>query len=154
MRNERGVTLITVVIMVVIISVISMVSIISSKSLLKESKEEVLKQNRFAVETVVSKYAAKAATSGALTPANEKFPGIQNPSFDYIEKDASGDILVNEKRSVGAEWYFLSKEVLEEIGIEYANENYLVNYKENIVIPIANNINIFELIGSSGEKLN
>lgn len=136
MKNQTGVTMITIVIMVIIISVISSISILSAKGIFKESKEEVLKKDRFLVETAVSKYSAKAATSGVFTPANIEFPGIQNPSFN------SGDTKIN----IGKDWYLLLKTDLENIGVEYVNENYLVNYKKNVVIPLSDEDNVFELI--------
>lgn len=136
MKNQSGVTMITVVIMVIIISIISSISILSARGILKESKEEVLKKDRFLVETVVTKYSAKAATSGVFNPANIEFPGIQNPTFN------SGDA----KSNVGEDWYLLLKDDLENIGVEYVNENYLVNYKKNVVIPLSEEDNVFELI--------
>ena len=145
MKSESGMTLITVVIMVIIVGVISAVSVITSRTIFSESKEEVLKQNRFAVESVVSKYSAKAATSGVLTPANEKLPGIQNPSFEYKCVNGSGDE-ESENRNIGEDWYLLLREDLESIGISYAEENYLVNYKKNIVIPLSETENIFSLV--------
>ena len=140
MRKENGVTLITVVIMIIIISIISTASIIASRTIFDESKESVLEKNKFLVETAVAKYAAKAATSGVLTPANQDFPGENDPVFDYV----SGDTVV--KKNVGNDWYLLVEDSLEEMGITYAEENYLVNYKENVVIPLSTADDIFSVI--------
>ena len=146
MRKESGVTLITVVIMIIIISIIATASIVASRKIFDESKENVVEKNRFLVESAVSKYSAKAATGGVFSPANEEFPGIQNPTFDYVSGvDASGDNII-EKKGVGKDWYLLLEDSLKEMGITYAEESYLVNYKENIVIPLIDEDDVFELI--------
>ena len=145
MKKESGVTLITVIIMVIIISIIAAASIISSRTIFDESKESVKQKNRFLVETAVSKYSAKAATSGMLTPANEEFPGVNNPIFEKVSLNASGEE-VREKKNVGKDWYLLLEESLEEMGISYADENYLVNYKLNVVIQLSEVDDIFSLI--------
>lgn len=146
MKTERGITLITVIIMVVVISVIAATTIVSSRNIISESKENALEQSRFMVKTAVSQYSAKVATSGVLTPANEKLPGVQNPSFDYdAGVDASGDKII-EKRSIGSDWYLLLEDGLKEMGVTYAEENYLVNYRKNIVIPFYESDDIFELV--------
>lgn len=146
MRKQNGVTLVTVIIMVIIISIIATTSIIASKSIFDESKESVLEKNRVLVETAVSKYAAKAGTAGVLAPANEKFPGVQNPSFEYTSIDEETGLEIKENKNVGADWYLLLESSLEEMGITYAEENYLVNYKKNIVIPLSESNDIFALI--------
>ena len=51
-NKENGITMVTVIVMVVVITIISVMSIISSKTIFKESKEEALKQNKFAVENL------------------------------------------------------------------------------------------------------
>ena len=140
MKKENGVTLIVVVIMIIVISIVSTASIIASKKIFDESKENVLEKNRFLVESAVSKYAAKAATSGVFTPANQNFPGEKNPMFDY----KSGDDTIS--KNVGSDWYLLIESDLEEMGISYAEENYLENYKKNIVIPLSESDDIFALI--------
>ena len=146
MKNQSGVTLVTVIIMVIIISVIAATSIITSKTIFNESKESVLEKNRVLVETAVSKYAAKAATGGVLAPANEKFPGVQNPSFEYVGIDEDTGMEIRENRNVGNDWYLLLEDSLEDMGITYADENYLVNYKKNIVVPLSESNDIFALV--------
>ena len=145
MKNQKGVTLVTVVIMIIVISIIATASIVASKQIFGESKESVLEKNKFLVETAVAKYAAKASTSGVLSPANEELPGIQNPIFRFTGEDNEGNI-IDEDRKVGEDWYLLLEEDLEKMGITYADQNYLVNYKENIVIPLAETDNVFGLI--------
>lgn len=145
MKNQKGVTLVTVVIMIIVISIIATASIVASKQIFGESKESVLEKNKYLVETAVAKYAAKASTSGVFSPANEEFPGIQNPIFRFTGEDNAGN-KIDEDRKVGEDWYLLLEEDLEKIGIKYADQNYLVNYKENIVIPLAETDNVFGLI--------
>lgn len=144
-NKENGITMVTVIVMVVVITIISVMSIISSKTIFKESKEEALKQNKFAVETAVSKYAAKAATSGVLTPANVPLPGLQNPEFEKLSGD-SEENYEKIKVGVGKDWYLLRKDELESIGVTYIDENYLVNYKKNIVIPLSTSEDVFSLV--------
>ena len=149
MKNQKGVTLITVVIMIIIISIISVASIVASKQIFGESKESVLEKNKFLVESAVAKYAAKAATSGVLSPANEEFPGVQNPIFKYDGIEYSGDgveVAVSGEKKAGEDWYLLLEDDLEKMGITYADQNYLVNYKRNIVIPLAETDNVWGLI--------
>ena len=145
MKKQNGVTLITVIIMVIIIGIISTLSIVTSKVIFEESKEEVVKKNRFLVETAVSKYAAKVATSGVLSPANDELPGIKNPTFESGDVDASGNA-INVSRNVGEDWYLLLRADLEAMGVTYVEENYLVNYKRNVVIPLSETDEIFELV--------
>lgn len=141
MNKERGVTLITVVIMIVVISIIATASIVASRTIFDESKESVLKKNRTLVESAVSRYSAKASTSGLFTPANQEFPGEKNPSFEFV----SGDGSIAQK-GVGEDWYLLLEKHLESIGISYVKENYLVNYKLNVVIPLSEAGDVFELV--------
>ena len=152
MNKQKGITLITVIIMVIIIGVIASISMVSSRIILDESKEEVLTKNRFLVEAAVSKYSAKAATSGTLSPANYELPGVKNPTFEYIGVDDTG-AEIREQRNVGENWYLLLSEHLESMGITYVEENYLVNYKKNIVIPLSGTESIFKLV-EYYEKLN
>lgn len=145
MKKENGVTLVTVIVMVIVIGIIAVTSVLSSKAVLDESKEEAKKQNQSAVETAVSRYAAQVATSGVLSPANIILPGIRNPMLEYIYINEEG-VEVKENKNVGDDWYLLLKDSLEEIGVTYAEENYLVNYKKNIVIPLSSTDNIFDII--------
>lgn len=145
MKEEAGITMVTVIVMVVVITIISVMSIISSKTIFKESKEEALKQNKFAVETAISKYSAKAATSGVLAPANEPLPGLQNPEFEKISGDSEENYEMI-KVGIGKDWYLLRKDELESIGVTYVDENYLVNYKKNIVIPLSTSEDVFSVV--------
>ena len=145
MKRENGVTLVTVIVMVIIIGIIALTSVLSGTHILDEAKEEAKLQNKAAVETAVARYSAQSATSGVLTPANVNFPGIKNPILEHIYEDAMGNEIV-ENENVGEDWYLLLEDSLEEIGVTYADENYLVNYKENIVIPLSSTDNVFEII--------
>jgi len=142
MKKESGMTLITVVMMIIVIAVIASISIISSRDVLTEAKEEAKLQNKVAVESVVSKYAAKIQTSGYLTPAMQEMPGIHNPTLKHNVLNAEG-VLESKDENVGNDWYLLLQEHLEEMGITYAKQNYLVNYRKNIVIPITENDDVF-----------
>ncbi len=145
MKRENGVTLVNVIVMIIIISVIAVTSVLASKKIFGESKEEVKKQNQSAVQTVVSRYSAQVATSGTLSPANITLPGTKNPLLDNKYIDATGTE-VNEKKNIGEDWYLLSKDDLEKIGVTYIEETYIVNYKKNVVIPLSSSENIFDLV--------
>ena len=145
MKKENGVTLVTVIVMIIVIGIIAVTSVLSSRDVLDESKEEAKKQNQAAVETAISRYVAQVATSGVLSPANIILPGIKNPMLEHVYINDEG-VEVKENKSVGDDWYLLLKDSLEEIGVTYVEENYLVNYKKNIVIPLSSTDNIFDII--------
>ena len=145
MKKEKGVTLVTVIVRIIVIGIIAVTSVLSSRDVLDESKEEAKKQNQAAVETAISRYVAQVATSGVLSPANIILPGIKNPMLEHVYINDEG-VEVKENKSVGDDWYLLLKDSLEEIGVTYVEENYLVNYKKNIVIPLSSTDNIFDII--------
>lgn len=145
MRKEDGVTLVTVIVMIIVISIIAVTSVLSSRAIMDEAKDEAKIQNLAAVETAVSKYSAQVATSGVLSPANITLPGIKDPILEHVYIDAGG-FEVRENKNVGEDWYLLLEDSLEQIGVTYAEENYLVNYKKNIVIPLSSTDNVFDLV--------
>ncbi len=149
MKNNKGITLVTVIIMIIVMGIIASISVITSRDVLKKSKEQAKLQSKSAVEAAVSKYSARMATSGFLSPANQDFPGINNPSFKHTYEDGEGNI-VEEEKHIGEDWYLLLEEHLEEIGVTYAKENYLVNYKDNVVIPLSNVGNVFNELAVHG----
>lgn len=145
MKKENGVTLVTVIIMVIVISIISTTSILTTRKILEDSKEEKKKQNLSTVETAVSRYAAQVATSGVFSPANIALPGTKDPILEHIYTNEEG-VQIKENKNVGEDWYLLLEDDLEEIGVTYAEENYLVNYKRNVVIPLSSSDDVFDLV--------
>ncbi len=136
MKSERGITLVTMVIMIVIMAIIATVSIVGGVSVIREAKDNVNKTNLAEVQNAVNKEAAKASTSGVLTPANVKHPGQRN--YELKSTIYSGDGTVAEiTKKIGEDWYYLDEAALSELGVEYANEDYVVNYKLNAVIPVS-----------------
>ncbi len=145
MKNQNGVTLVTMIVMVIVIAIIASVSIMGGVSVLREAKGNVAEENLATVKAVVSREAAKASTGGVLTPANATFYGIENARLEGIRYDVTGNpeqVIQN----IGDDWYLLDEDALEEMGVEYANEEYVVNYKLNVVIPLSSVENIHEQI--------
>ena len=117
MKEEKGITLITVIIMIIVIAIIASLSIITTRDILRKAKENAEEENITAVRTAVQKYSARAIGSGYLSPANQTFPGIQNPSFTHRYYDSSG-VLHVETEGVGMDWYLLLEDDLEEMTLE------------------------------------
>lgn len=136
MKSERGVTLVTIVIMIIIMAIIATVSIVGGVSVLREAKNNVSETNLSEVQNAVNKEAAKASTSGVLTPANVKHPGQRNYEIASTIYNEDGTISTVSKK-IGEDWYYLDEAALSELGVEYANEDYIVNYKLNAVIPVS-----------------
>ena len=122
-KSEDGITLVTIVIMIVIITIIASVSIINGVSSVEKAKEQVKENNLSAVKAAVSREAARAGTAGTLTPNNAIFPGRENATI--------------EGKTIGNGWYLLDEDSLNEMGIEYVDETYVVNYKLNAVIALS-----------------
>lgn len=131
-NNEKGITLITMIVMIVIMAIIATVSIVGGVQVVREAKGQVKEDNLASVKNLVNRESAKANTSGVLTPANATF---------YGTKDA-----LLEGETIGEEWYYLDEIALKEMGIEYANETYVVNYKLNVVIPLSEEANLHDKI--------
>lgn len=144
-KNENGVTLVTVIIMIVVMSIIAYVSIVGGVKVLREAKAQVRESNLADVKAVVNREAAKAATAGVFTPANAKLYGIKNAEIEgmrYSEEGVQEAVI----KTIGEDWYLLDSEALNEMGIEYIDENYVVNYKLNVVIPLSSTENIHDEI--------
>lgn len=151
MKNERGVTLVTIIVMIVIMAIIATVSIVGGVSVVKNAKDNVNKTNLADVQNAVSKEAAKVSTAGVLTPANVKHPGQRNYelSSKMYNEDGTTSTLT---KAIGEDWYYLDEVALKELGIEYANEEYVVNYKLNVVIPVSTTENIHSEIENYNKK--
>ncbi len=141
MKNERGVTLVTVIIMIVVITIIASVSIIQGVSVVKNANNQVNESNLADVKAVVARESAKFNTAGILTPANVTYYGEENATLTGIKYDDAGN-KSNETKEIGEEWYYLDENALKEMGIEYANETYVVNYRKNVVIPVSTTENL------------
>ncbi len=132
MKSQNGITLVTMVVMIVVMAIIATVSITGGVEVVRESKEQVKEDNLASVKNLVNREAAKVATSGVFTPANANLYGIKNAEL-------AG-------QPIGEEWYFLDESALNEMGIEFIDETYVVNYKLNVVIPMSEEENIHSKI--------
>lgn len=122
MKNNSGVTLVTMVLMIIIMVIIASVSIIGGREIIQNSKESKITESLTAVKSAVNNISIKLSTAGTLTPANIKLygePAVETLSGDSVEL---------------ANWYILDESDLKELGIEYADKKYLVNYAENKVM--------------------
>lgn len=122
-KNENGMTLMTIVIMIVIIAIIAGISILNGISSINKAKQQVWEANLASVQAAVARESAREVTSGVLTPANIIHPGKENAVINGTP--------------IGNGWYLLDEASLMEMGIEYANEAYVVNYNYNIVIALS-----------------
>lgn len=125
MINNKGVTLVNMIIIIIVLIIISGVSIIGGREILQSSKESKLEENLAAVKTVVNQVSIKQGTAGVFTPGNAKVYG--KPATSVL----SGDVTSLKN------WYILDSDALEEMGVEYIDEDYLVNYKENKVYAMS-----------------
>ena len=132
MRSQRGVTLVTMIVMIVIMAIIATISISGGVEVVRNSKNQVKEDNLANVKNLVNREAAKVSTGGLFTPANATFYGIENAEI-------SGD-------GIGEDWYYLDEEALRDMGVEFANETYVVSYKLNVVIPLSEEENIHDKI--------
>lgn len=124
MKNNKGVTIVNMMIIIIVIIIISSVSIIGGRRLLEDSKASKMKENLSAVKSAVNSVSIKLGTAGTLTPANVKLYGkVANTVL-------SGDSELTD------DWYVLTAADLEDMGITYLDEEYLVNYVENEVVTM------------------
>lgn len=124
MNNKSGVTLVTMVIIVIVIVIISTISIIGGTEIIGEAKESKREDNLAAVKAKINDLSLKQGTAGVFTPAN----------FKKYGKVASAVLSDDAENLEG--WYILDKEDLEEMGLKYVDESYLVNYDDNVVITM------------------
>lgn len=124
LRDNRGVTLVTMVMVIIVITIIASVSIIGGTEIMKNAKESKAKENLTAVKSIVNNIYIKQNTAGVFTPANSTYYGT--PAFGIVSGDA--DTLNG--------WYLIDEDDLKEMGVEYVEENYLVNYKANKVVAL------------------
>ncbi len=122
MKNNSGVTLVTMVLMIIIMLIIASVSIIGGREIIQNSKESKETESLTAVKSAVNNISIKLSTAGTLTPANVKLYG------ESAVGTLSGD------SAELANWYILDESDLKELGIEYVDKKYLVNYAENKVM--------------------
>ena len=132
MKSQRGVTLVTMIVMIVVMAIIATISITGGVEVVRNSKDQVKEDNLANVKNLVNREAAKVATGGILTPVNANFYGIKNAEINGV--------------AIGENWYYLDEDSLKEMGIEFANETYVVNYKLNVVIPLSEAENIHDKI--------
>lgn len=141
MRSERGITLVTIVIMVVIMAIIATVSIVGGVDVIDNAKDQVKEKNLSDVKVLVGREAAKFGTAGVLSPVNVKYYGLENielAGIQYNEDGTTEEVM----KKIGDGWFFLDEATLTEMGVEYVEETYVVNYKYNVVIPLSTTENI------------
>lgn len=144
-KDEKGITLVTVIVMIIVMTIIASVSIVGGVKVLREAKEQVKEANLSEVKAVVNRESAKVVTSGVLTPANATLYGVKNAKITTVRINDDG---VEEEviKAIGEDWYLLDSATLNDMGIEYINEDYVVNYKLNVVIPLSSTDDIHEEI--------
>lgn len=144
-KDNKGITLVTMIVMIIVMTIIASVSIVGGVKVLREAKVQVKQTNLEEVKAVVSRESAKVVTAGVLTPANAKLYGVKDAKIEGVRYNDNGvqeDVI----KTIGEDWYFLDSNALEEMGIEYIDESYVVNYKLNVVIPMSSTSNIHEEI--------
>lgn len=124
-KDNKGVTLITMVMIIIIITIIASVSIIGGTEIMENAKESKAKENLTAVKSVINSIYVKQNTSGVFTPANANYYGT--PAYGLVSGEA--DTLNG--------WYLIGEDDLKDMGIEYVEENYLVNYNSNKVVILS-----------------
>ena len=122
LKDNKGVTLVTMVMVIIVITIIASISIMGGTEIMKNARESKAKENLTAVKAAVNSIYVKQNTSGVFTPANSAYYGT--PAFGIVSGDE--DTLSG--------WYLIDEEDLKEMGIEYVEENYLVNYEANKVV--------------------
>lgn len=125
MKNNKGVTLVNMIIIIIVLVIIASVSIIGGLDILENSKNSKKEENLAAVKTVVNQISIKQGTAGVFTPGGDKVYG--KPATEVLSGDSNSLKY----------WYILDSEALEQMGIEYVNEDYIVNYKENKVYAMS-----------------
>ncbi len=124
MKNNKGVTIVNMLIVIIVIIIISGVTITGGLQILNNSKNSKKEENLSAVKTAVNNISMQLNLAGTLTPANTKLYGVPASSVYKDEANLEG-------------WYLIEQADIEEMGIEYIDENYLVNYNENKVILLS-----------------
>ena len=127
MKNNKGVTLVNVLIIIIVLIIIAGISIVGGRDILNNSKDSQKNENLSSVKAVVNNISIKINSAGVLAPADTKVYG------KIASNILSGDASLKD-------WYILDKEDLEEMGVTYIDETYLVNYKENKVISMSDYI--------------
>lgn len=122
MKKNAGVTIVSMLVIIIVLVLLAGVTIFGGVEILNNSKESQKDENLSAVKTVVNNISTKLNVSGVLTPGDTKLYG--EDAFSLLGKEELKG------------WYVLDKEDLEELGITYLDENYLVNYKENRVVSM------------------
>lgn len=125
MMNNKGVTLVNMLIIIIVLVIIAGVSISGGLDILNSSKESNKEENLAAVKSVVNEINIKLGTAGVFTPGHVELYG--ESAVGVLSGDS--DVLAN--------WYILDQADLEDLGITYVDENYLVNYEENKVFAMS-----------------
>ena len=127
MKKNAGVTIVSMLVIIIVLVILASITIFGGIEILTNSKDSQKKENLTAVQTVVNNISTKLNVAGVLTPGDTKLYGTDAATL--LEKpELKG-------------WYVLEKEDLEELGITYLDETYLVNYKENRVVSMTDYAN-------------
>ncbi len=124
MRNNKGITLVTVVVIIIVIIIIATTSIISGNKLILNSRNLTNEQIVESVKEAVYRRKTELALQGTITPKGDSFPGTVNPLIGDGTMNANG-------------WYALDKNDLADLGVKDVEARFLVNYKYNDAISMA-----------------
>lgn len=121
MKNEdnKGVTLIALVITIIVLLIIASISIGAGMNGIEKAEENKLfSELKMVQHAILERY-----TKIKLT--NEELPGekLQEQDIKQLQEKLNGELLK------GNEYYKISENNLEELGITQAKDEYIVNYK-------------------------
>lgn len=119
--QNKGVLIVSVVVIVILILLIASISIYSGNRVINNSETTKKDENLVVVKAVINQLYINNINKSEIYPLYGK-PAI-------IVYNTSGDSL--------NDWYIISKEDLNQMGINYIDEVYAVNYKENKVLTIS-----------------
>jgi len=126
-KNSKGISLISVLIMIIIIIIIASIAIFNGTRVLEDVKGTQKDQSLATVKAIVNEINLKmTTTSDVLIPFNIILYGKAASDLPDIANMISDESL--------SDWYILQKDDLEQMGINYANEIYAVNYAKNQVM--------------------
>lgn len=126
MKNNKGVTLASIIVILVVIIIIASAGIIAGNSLFDETKTQIDDQEYATILNAIRAKKTEVSMGGILLPADSTYIGIQDP---VIGRDEAGQEL-----RAGYDWYLLEESHLKELGVENDKNNYIVNYKLEVVL--------------------
>lgn len=134
MKNNKGITLVNMVVIVLAMIIIAGVTVLNGTDIINKTKLSKQDENLANVKIVVSTINSKLVTAGVLTPANITLYGTSaiTPSND-VASWITISVPANLDKAKLSEWYLVTPSDAEQMNIQDLEENYIVNYKANIV---------------------